>query len=85
MSDGNVKPIRPGVEPKLNVERELIEWAKDRIIDFTVKHGAPHSIALVLSNKDQIGAQSWTPYENGPSRAENCGAAAAVLLKRAVS
>jgi hypothetical protein len=78
----SVTPIRGGIEPGMDVERELIAFATEHIVAFTAECGEPQSIAFVIIGKEQASVSSWTP---GGERSvgETCGYAAALLLKKA--
>ncbi len=78
-----VRPIREGVRPQFDVEREMAEWATIKLRDHAEAYGEPTYIAIVIGNDKGLLAQSWSPGSKVP-RSQTCGAAAAALLKRAV-
>jgi hypothetical protein len=81
-------PIREGVEPKTDFEREILDFCVSKITGFAEDYDTPPTtIALVLSGeKDDrkfTDAYSWDASEKR-SRLETCSLASAVLLKRAI-
>ena len=78
-----VRPIRAGIEPEFDGEREAISYVVEHVRRFARDCGEPTSIAFVVTSKDRAFAQSWT-MTGAASRGEACGYAAALLLKRAV-
>lgn len=80
---GTVRPIRPGIEPEFDSERELIDFVRERVREFCGDHDAPRSIAFVVTSGQRAVAHSWT-METDVSRGECCGYAAALLMERAV-
>lgn len=87
MSD-NVQPIREGIEPRLDIERELIDYAVERIHSYCKEYGPPASIVFVLIGANKANtmteAYSWTPQDEDSSRLQCCATASAVLMKRAL-
>lgn len=81
-------PIRPGVEPDLDVARELRDYAWGKVDDYVAQHGEPHSIAFVLIGRDAVGtpsiAYSWSPRDEGSTLLHSCSVAAALLTRRAL-
>lgn len=84
----NVQPIRDGIEPTLDIERELIEYAIDKIRRYCEEHGPPASIALVLIGEARGDAKSqaysWSPGDDNSSRLHTCSVASAMLMDRAI-
>ena len=87
--NNDVAPIRPDIEPTVDVERELRDYTWDRIRGYVERNGEPPvSIAIVLLGRDHGGsadeAHSWSPGEEERSRLHCCSTASALLLKRAL-
>lgn len=80
-------PIRAGVEPALDVEREMRDYCWQKIREYTEAYGPPSEIALVLLGKNEVDAMclahSWSPSDTG-TRLRTCAAASALLLKRSL-
>jgi hypothetical protein len=86
---GEVLPIKEGVSPSLDVEREMLSYVSEKLAEYSKMHGQPPaSIAFVLVGHGQAGSQtdaySWSPADETISRLHTCAAAAAVLTKRAL-
>lgn len=77
-----IRPIRPDIEPTMDVERELIDWCIEQVRGHVKAHGAPRSIAIALIGQTST-VNSWSPGNEDQLRGECCGYAAALLLKRA--
>lgn len=81
-------PIRDGVIPSFDVEREMVDYCQKELRLFIKGAGQPPTrIAVVTMGKGDDGqfhsrANSWDAREQ-TARVENCGTAAALLLKRA--
>jgi hypothetical protein len=60
-----VTPIKPDIEPKLDVERELVEFCMGAIKSHIEKYGEPAAIALALIGPDAPDTTSttslWSP------------------------
>jgi hypothetical protein len=85
MADGeSVIPIAEGVLPHFDTEREMIDWFAVKLRGFAAEKGEPVAVAAVVFSRGTAAAYSWSPSDDGPSRGECCGFAAALLLKRAV-
>lgn len=82
-------PIREGIIPDFDTERELLDYYQKELRVFREQHGVPPTrivIALVGENKDgdlQTRTNSWDVKEER-SRAENCAFAALLFLHRAL-
>lgn len=82
-------PIREGVSPEFDLERELIDFCQIQINRF--KEGAkvpPTRIAVALMGKGDDGkfhsrVNTWDTKEEH-CKLENCSAAAALFLDRAI-
>lgn len=83
-----VTPIRPEVAPKLDVEREMLDFFAMKLRDYVAENGEPRSVAFVLVGPDRGDASStaysWAPGDEESSRLQCCATAAAVLMKRAI-
>lgn len=82
-------PIRSDIEPTVDVEREMVDYCRDRLAAYCKKHGTPPAtiaIALVGSNHAEAvsEAYSWSPKDENLSRLHACSTAAALLFKRAL-
>lgn len=89
MVDATPIPIRPDVEPAMNVGREMVQFVAEKINEYVNEHGfPPTSIAFVLVGPDRAEAQtigqSWSPGDEDRSRLQCCAVASAVLMKRAL-
>lgn len=85
-----IVPIRNGVTPELDVERELIDYFAEQVKGFREEHGIPVSrVAIALLGRDgkkkmvYSRTSSWDTREEA-SRLELCGAAATLFLQRAM-
>lgn len=82
-------PIRDGVLPEMDVERELLDYFQKEMRLYHEKVGAPPTrVALVLSGKNESGTMqsrtnSWDSAEEF-LRTEHCSFASAMLLQRAI-
>lgn len=85
MSD--IVPIKPEIEPTIDVEREMLDFTAMKLRDYVQEYGAPASIALVLIGPNKAGshtlAYSWSPKDS-TSRFHTCSVAAMALSKRAL-
>lgn len=82
-------PIRPDVEPTLDIEREMADHVRESVRDYIAENGGPPvTIAFVLIGPDDGAhaaiARSWSPGNEQRSRLQACATAAAVLMKRAL-
>jgi hypothetical protein len=82
-------PIRPGIEPSLDVAREMRDYAWAQIENYIKEHGEPPaSIAVALIGPDRADAFSqantWTPTNENTSRLHACSIAATLFLNRAL-
>ena len=85
----NVAPIRPTVEPAMDVRREMVQFVAEEIARYVEQTGQePFSIAFVLLGDDRGDAysfvNSWTPGDENRSRLQCCATASALLMKRAL-
>jgi hypothetical protein len=82
-------PIKQGIEPEFDTERELVDFATIQIRRFCTDVGvAPQSIAIVLIGENDEGncytkVNSWSP-DNSKSQFETCSMGAALLTNRAI-
>lgn len=82
-------PIRPGVTPELDLEREMIDYLQTQLRRFGESAGNPPTrIAIALmgkgaNDKFYTHANSWDAREE-VSRIENCGLAATLFMQRAI-
>jgi len=80
----SVTPIRPGVEPTLDAQREMEEVAISAIRDAKDAYGALSSIAVVVTTDGgQAIIAICGPGEGAPSNSHTAARAAALLLRRA--
>lgn len=77
-----IHPIRPGIEPGFDNEREIVGFVRDKIREFAEEYGEPMSIAFVVTSAESYIVEAWNLKE-GLLRGETMGFAAAVLLKEA--
>lgn len=81
-------PIRSEIEPKEDLEREIIDWLMKEVRLFREHTGLPPGrIALVLIGNDANEGQftrcnSWSP--EGGTRFETCSMAAMLFTQRAL-
>lgn len=84
-----VTPIRDGVEPAVDVAREMRDFTWAKIDEYCQNAGRPpHSIAFVLLGSPIDGeglsiAHSWSPADENTSRMHACATAALLLNLRA--
>ncbi len=75
-------PIRDGVVPKLDLEREMLDYCQGRIAAHVKRYGeAPDAIAIVTQSAKGRTAHSWSPVK-GSDMLTTCATAAALLLHR---
>ena len=84
-------PIRPGVQPTIDLEREMLEWCQIQIRAFIRDHGtAPSRVGMALmggsGREDPLKTlvNSWDIY-NRASTLEVCATSAMLLTRMAVS
>lgn len=82
-------PIKPGVAPVFDSERELVDFFITQMRAFTSKHGlAPSTIAMAFTAEDagafKTGAYSWA-LDDKSTRLQICSVAATLMHKRALS
>ena len=82
-----VTPIRKDVDPKLDEERELLDWCMTQVRRHK-KHCSPTSVAIVLLGHTDDGKfittiNSWSLDEKR-TRIETCSVASTLLLQRAM-
>lgn len=76
-------PIRAGVQPRFDAERELVDFMALKVEGHIRDFGEPpEDVALVLGSGKGRSVSSWTLCGDG-DKAATCGAAAALLLVRA--
>ncbi len=86
---GDLLPIRDGVIPELDVEREILDLCHTQLRRFKEQAGCPPTqIAIALIGKgddDKLytRAQSWDAKEDR-YRIETCSLASTLFLKRAL-
>jgi hypothetical protein len=82
-------PIRSGIEPEFDTERELQDYLMMKLRRFREDTGsAPNAVAIVLLGDRDDGtlatlAHSWSP-DNSRSRFETCSMGSALLTQRAI-
>lgn len=82
-------PIKPGIVPKLDVEREMLGFVGDKLREYIEEYSEPPAaIAFVLIGPDRgdaaAVAYSWNPRNENTSRLQTCSTASALLMKRAL-
>lgn len=82
-------PIREGVDPQFDGEREMIDYCYQQVRNFAHKTGfAPSRVAMVLmGSKDDVfnsHTASWDSEGKHP-RIVTCSTAATLLLQRATA
>lgn len=78
-------PIRPGIVPEYDGERETVDYLASKVRDYTQRAGrAPDAVAVVFVSDygDHDVAYSWTAGEQ--RRAATCSRAAFLLTRRAL-
>lgn len=85
----SVVPIRDGIEPEIDVEREMLDYVRDKLKEYREAYGEPPgSIALALIGEPRGDAgslaHSWSPKNDNASRLHTCGAAATMFMHRAL-
>lgn len=85
----NVAPIRPDVQPAMDIPREMIQFVAEKINEYVKENGCePVSIAFALIGPDAgnsiSSAWSWSPGDENRSRLQCCSVASALLMKRAL-
>jgi hypothetical protein len=80
-------PIRRGVDPQFDTEREIIDFARTKVREFTIEQEAPPTrIVMVLVGKSSDHEQASTTHywdtESSRTESELCGHAIALLTKR---
>lgn len=84
MTDDQPVPIRPGIVPEFDGEREMAEYLAMMVRDYAQRAGrAPEAVAVVFVSDfgDHDYAYSFCPGEQ--RRAATCARAAHLLLRRA--
>ncbi len=84
-----VQPIKPGIMPEIDAEREMLSYVAETLRKYHDEHGAPPmAIAFVLVGPDlaeaTTSAYSFAPADTQSSSLHTCSVAAAVLWKRAL-
>ncbi len=85
----NPLPIREGIIPDSDTEREMLDYCQKELRLFREEHGAPATrIVMALVGEDKENnlhsrAHSWDVKEER-SRAETCSFAALLFLHRAL-
>lgn len=77
-----IHPIRPGIEPGFDNEREIAAFVTDKLRAFAEDYGEPLSIAFVITSAENYIAESWC-LKSRMMEGETRAFAAAVLLKKA--
>ncbi len=82
-------PIRDGILPELDVEREMLDLCQTQLLRFKEQAGCPPSqiaIALIGKNGDTLHTRthSWDAKEEH-RRIETCSVAAALFTRRAIA
>lgn len=85
---GGPIPIRAGIEPQFDAAREMLDYCRAQITDFTKEVGSPPTcIALVLAadhdGERHTAGYSWDSSEQRTNM-EICSTASTILLKRAM-
>lgn len=76
-------PIKSWVVPGVDGEREMLDYCQGQIAKHVEMYGeAPSACAIVLESDKGWTVHSWSARSDS-DRTKNCGAAAALLLKRA--
>lgn len=82
-----IVPIRSGVEPEFDAERELIDYCATKVREYATRHGvAPTRIVVCLMGKTGCDEQSyqtscWDVLDTR-TESEMCGHAIALLAKK---
>ena len=83
-------PIKPGLAPVFDAERELVDFFITKLRHYQDKHGGllPNTIAVVFTATDaehalKTGAYSWA-LDGTATRFQTCALASTLLHKRSL-